>query len=81
MQISYRICPKISATDYLRKDKAGYQRSAKEAMRIQGDGNHRGRGVQGSHPYARINSAEVSRGADNGASEGKEQPDDIREIC
>ena len=80
MQISYRIRSQISTLDYLREDKDGHRANVTKTMRIQGNRNHRSRGVQRSYSHAHIDTAEIQRSTDYGLHQRKEQPDDFREI-
>ena len=80
MQISYRIRSQISTPDYLREDKDGHRANVTKTMRIQGNRNHRSRGVQRSYSHAHIDTAEIQCRADNGISQREKQPNDFREI-
>lgn len=78
MQIPYRICPEISSTNHLRKDKAGHRTDDPKDVRVQGSRDNRSRSVQRSYPYARINPAKVQCVAIYGVLKGNEQLNDIR---
>ena len=65
------ICPEISSTNHLRKDKAGHRTDDSKVVRIQGGRDNRSRSVQRPYPHARVNTTQYSVSQFMGYLKGK----------
>ena len=80
LQISYRICAKVSAESVLWGETQGSRRNFADAVQLEEGEYSRGRGMPGSRTYAGGNSAEGGGIELHGILEREEQLDDLRKV-
>ena len=77
LQISHRVCAKVSAKGILSGEESSNRKDLTTAMRMERGTDYRSGSVPGSYPSAGRNSAEDVSIKFYGISEGKEQHDAI----
>ena len=80
LQIPYSICAKVSDKGVLWRKESRGRRDFTATLRMEGGTDSTGRSMPGSCAYAHRNTAKGGSIKFHGISQGKEQPDDLREV-
>ena len=80
LQIPYSICAKVSEKGILRRKESRGRSDITATLRMEGSTDSTGRSMPGSCAYAHRNTAKGGSIKFHGIPQGKEQPDDLREV-
>ena len=81
MSISYSICPKVSQTSDIWRDKERHWRNTEKIVRTKGSGDTRGGSMPRSYTYAGEHPAAHKYSTIYGIPQGKKHTNDFRPTC